>query len=210
MLLLRVSGIVLLTTAVSSIVFQSTTFALPKIFDERLQGIAAAMLDWLRTLGLSGNANTATMVGAFAFTVFAIASLAQLAVGKALDQYGPRIVFIVVAVLQIIFFSFMPRLTDGLALAASLGFMLGAFGQIPINDYMIGKMASGAFRARVYGARYVVSFTVLALTLPLIALVYENWGFDMLFRVLALAALVIFMAVSFLPTRLPVPAPAAA
>ncbi len=39
-LLMRISAIVFLTTAVSSIVFQSTTFALPKIFDERLQGIA--------------------------------------------------------------------------------------------------------------------------------------------------------------------------
>ena len=40
-LLIRVSAIVFLTTAVSSIIFQSTTFALPKIFDERLQGLAA-------------------------------------------------------------------------------------------------------------------------------------------------------------------------
>ena len=85
--------------------------------------------------------------------------------------------------------------------------MLGAFGQIPINDYMIGKMASGPFRARVYGIRYVVSFTVLAATLPLIGAVYENWGFDTLFYILAIAALVILAAVSCLPGRLPVPEP---
>ena len=35
--------IVFLTTAISSIIFQSTTFALPKIFDERLQGIGATL-----------------------------------------------------------------------------------------------------------------------------------------------------------------------
>ena len=40
--------------------------------------------------------------------------------------------------------------------------MLGAFGQIPINDFMIGKMARATARARIYGVRYVVSFTVLA------------------------------------------------
>ena len=67
----------------------------------------------------------------------------------------------------------------------ALGFMLGAFGQIPINDFMIGKMASGAARARVYGIRYVVSFTALAAALPLIAFVYERWGFDTLFYVLS-------------------------
>ena len=65
----------------------------------------------------------------------------------------------------------MPGSRDGWALALALGFMLGAFGQIPINDFMIGKMASGAARARIYGVRYVVSFTVLAAALPLIAFV---------------------------------------
>ena len=84
-----------------------------------------------------------------------------------------------------------------------LGFMLGAFGQIPINDFMIGKMASGAARARVYGIRYVVSFTALAAALPLIAFVYERWGFDTLFYVLSAAAAAIFVLVSCLPSRLP-------
>jgi hypothetical protein len=87
--------------------------------------------------------------------------------------------------------------------------MLGAFGQIPINDYMIGKMASGPFRARIYAVRYVVSFTVLAATLPLIAFVHGTWGFDTLFRILAAAALVILAAVACLPRRLPVPEAAA-
>ena len=108
-----------------------------------------------------------------------------------------------VAALQIVFFTAMPGLHDGLALAVAFGFMLGAFGQIPINDFMIGKMASGEFRARVYGIRYVVGFTVLAATLPLIAFVYENWGFDTLFRILAGAALVILAAVTILPRKLP-------
>jgi hypothetical protein len=44
---------------------------------------------------------------------------------------------------------------------------------------------------------------VLALTLPLVGFVYDNWGFDMLFRVLAAAALLILAAVACLPRRLP-------
>jgi hypothetical protein len=83
--------------------------------------------------------------------------------------------------------------------------MLGAFGQIPINDFMIGKMAIGEFRARAYATRYVVSFTALAATLPLIAFVYENWGFDRLFQILAGAALVLLLAASILPRKLPTP-----
>ncbi|MCL5778066.1 MFS transporter [Limibaculum sp. FT325] len=201
-LLLRVSSIIFLTTAVSSIIFQSTTFALPKMFDERLHGLAQGLADW--TAGSAdGRGEVATMIGSLAFVVFAIASMAQLAVGAMLDRHGPRRVFMVAAAVQIAFFGMMPGLTDAAALAVALGFMLGAFGQIPINDYMIGKLASGAARARIYGVRYVVSFTVLAVSLPLIAFVYDNWGFDTLFRVLAIAASIIFCAVAVLPRQIP-------
>lgn len=208
-ILIRVSAIVFLTTAVSSIIFQSTTFALPKIFAERLQDLAAALSAWINSVplldALLGRIETATAIGAFAFLVFAIASMAQLIVGASLDRFGPRRVFLTLAGMQLVFFSLMPGLSDMAALAVALGFMLGAFGQIPINDYMIGKMARGEFRARIYGIRYVVSFTVLAATLPLVGFVYERWGFDTLFHVLAAAALVILAAVFCLPKILPAP-----
>ncbi len=206
-LLIRVSAIVFLTTAVSSIIFQSTTFALPKIFAERLQSLAASVTDLIGSIPvlseLIGRTDIATAIGAFAFLVFAFASLAQLVVGASLDRFGPRPVFLALAAMQIVFFSLMPGLTGIAAFAVAFGFMLGAFGQIPINDYMIGRMASGQFRARIYGTRFVVSFTVLALTLPLVGFVYDRWGFDMLFRVLAAAALLILAAVACLPRRLP-------
>lgn len=185
--LMRLTAIVFFTTAVSSLVFQSTTFALPKVFDERLQGIAG----------------TATVVGWLAFVVFAIASIAQLVVGTMLDKYGPRLVFMAVSAIQVVFFWMMPGLTDWWALAIALGFMLGAFGQIPINDYMIGRMAKSELRATIYGVRYIVSFSVLAAALPLIAYIHGNYGFDMLFRVLSLAAAVIFAAVTMLPRQIP-------
>ncbi|MES2750201.1 MAG: MFS transporter [Pseudomonadota bacterium] len=209
-LLLRITAIVFLTTAVSSIIFQSTTFALPKIFDERLQGIANDMTAWLSASGIPARGDVATMIGAFTFIVFAVASMAQLVVGSMLDRLGPRTVFLVVATIQFVFFAMMPGLRDGWAMAAALGFMLGAFGQIPINDFMIGKMASGEARARIYGVRYVVSFTALAAALPLIGFVYENYGFDTLFRLMASAAVIIFIAVACLPSRLPTPATATA
>ena len=120
-LLLRVSAIVFLTTAVSSIIFQSTTFALPKIFDERLQGLASQLSAWTRALGETGQGDMATMIGSLAFIVFAAASIAQLVVGSMLDRYGPRLVFMTVATMQLVFFSLMPGLTDGVALAVALG-----------------------------------------------------------------------------------------
>ena len=209
--LLRISAIVFLTTAVTSIIFQSTTFALPKIFAERMQGLAAD-LALFADAAASGPEAVASMIGALAFVVFAVASFAQVLVGSMLDRFGPRPAFLSVAALQVVFFALMPGLTDGFAFFAALGFMLGAFGQIPINDFMISKLASGANRARIYAVRFVVAFTVLALTLPMVAFVYDAWGFDTLFRILAVAALVTLGAVAMLPRRLPTPetAPAAA
>lgn len=190
-MLIRVTVIIFFTTAVSSIIFQGTTFALPKVFDERLDGIASS----------------ATMVGWLAFIVFGIASFAQILVGKLLDSYGPRNIFIVVAIIQIVFFALMPGLKDLTALAVALGFMLGAFGQIPINDYMIGKLAKSELRASAYGMRFIVSFAVWAIVVPLIAWVHHNWGFDELFYILAASALAILSAVLMLPERLPDPQP---
>lgn len=205
-LLLRISAIVFVTTAVSSLIFQSTTFALPKVFDERLQDTAQDLTRWLSGTGLPVQNEISTALGAFTFVVFAIASMAQLLVGALLDRYGPRSVFLAVAMIQIVFFSLMPRSSGGWALATALGFMLGAFGQIPITDFMIGKLASGSSRAQTYAVRYVVAFTVLAVSLPLIAFVHATYGFDMLFRIMAVAAAVIFAATACLPARLPAPA----
>jgi MFS family permease len=188
-LLLRLSIIIFCTAALSSIVFQSTTFALPKVLAERMGGVAGS----------------ATAIGWVAFVVFAIASMAQLVVGRLLDTLGPRVVFMGVAAMQVVFFLLMPGLKDWTALAVALGFMLGAFGQIPINDYMIGRMARSEFRGAVYGARYVVSFVALAAALPLIAYVHGTWGFDTLFRILAATAALIFLFVSLLPRAMPTP-----
>ena len=53
--LLRMSAIIFFTAAVSSLIFQATTFALPKILDERLQSIvgSATQLGWVAFLVFS-------------------------------------------------------------------------------------------------------------------------------------------------------------
>ena len=190
-MLIRIAAIIFFTAAIGSIIFQSTTFALPKVFEERLGGIAGS----------------ATLIGWMAFLVFAMASLAQMAVGFSLDRFGPRNVFLTVAAIQIGFFAIMPGLSDWAALLVALGFMIGAFGQIPINDFMIGRVAKSELRASIYGARYVVSFIALAAALPLIAWVHADWGFDTLFRILACGAVALLAAASLLPARLAPPVP---
>lgn len=188
----RVTAVILVSITVSPLVFQATTFALPKILDERLAGLAVS----------------ASQIGWAAFCIAAVASLAQLVVGHYLDTLGPRRMFLAVTAVQALAFAAMPGLTDWAALAVALAFTVGIFGQLPINDFMIGRMAPAEKRASIYGARFVVTFTSLALALPLIGFVHQRWGFDRLFQLLTLVAVAVFLAALVLPSRLPEPRPA--
>ena len=182
-LLGRVFAIIFFSTAVGGLVFQSTTFTLPKVFDERLAELAVS----------------ATFVGWYAFIVFAIAAFGQLIVGYLVDHYSIRSVFSLVAALQAIFFGVMPGLSGWSALVVSMVFMLVVFGQIPINDVLIGRITQSEWRSRVNAFRYIISFSVSASSVPLIAWIYGNWGFDSLFTILSIAAACIFVSVLMLP-----------
>src|SRR5262249_48491948 len=136
----RIFAVTIISTAIGGLIFQAATFALPKVLDERLSGIATS----------------ATEVGWYAFVVFAIASLAQLVVGVLIDRGSARTVFIVVAALQILLFWSMQGLVGLPALLVAAGFMLAVFGQIPINDVLIGRIAKGEWRSRLFAIRYVL------------------------------------------------------
>ena len=182
--LVKIFAVIFFSTAVGGLVFQSTTFSLPKVFDERLGELAV----------------TATSVGSFAFVVFALASVGQLIVGYLLDRVSLKLIFLVVAAIQAVFFALMVGATGSVALAVGGVFMLAVFGQIPINDVLLGRITRSEWRSRVFGLRYIVTFSVSASSIPLIAWIYALWGFDALFWVLTVAALTILIAVALLPT----------
>ena len=178
--LLLIFSIVIFTTAIGGLIFQSTTFSLPKVFEEEISG-------------------SETLLGWYSFMVFSIAALAQLAVGYLVDHYSVRLVFAVVAFLQALLFLVMTQINGGLTVVVAILFMLAVFGQIPINDVLVGRVTHSEWRSRAYAIRYVVTFTVMASTVPLIAWIHGTWGFDRLFSVLAIAATTILVAVMFLP-----------
>ncbi|MBI1385951.1 MAG: MFS transporter [Rhizobiales bacterium] len=180
---IRVLSVILFTTALGGLVYQSTTFALPKVFDERASSFAGS----------------ATMVGWLTFATFAIGSMGQIIVGRLVDRHSPRTVFMSVAALQVLFFSLMIGATGAAAFIAAVGFMLAAFGQISINDVLVGRVAKSAWRSRILAVRYTTTITVMALSVPFIGWIYDRWGFDRLFLVLAATAALVFCAVATLP-----------
>ena len=151
---------------------------MPKVFEERLSDLAG----------------TNTLIGWYAFLAFAVAALAQLVVGHLVDNYSIRTVFACIAALQAVLFGVMQHLTGAAALLVAVCFMLAVFGQIPINDVLIGRATSSAWRSRAYSIRFVITFAVAATAVPMIAFIRARWDFAALFLVLALAASAIFVA----------------
>ncbi len=186
---------VLVVSLLGSTIFQTTTFALPKIFEEQLNGVAEQIILSVKSIEILGLGvfKTSSVIGVLVFSVFAVASTAQLVVGYLLDKMGPRFVCASVALVQVFFFAIMPYQVDIMVYVVALCFMIGVFGQIPINDYLIGKLAMGKHRASTYGMRYVITFVVLAGVLPAISAIHKVWGFNGLYPILAVLAAAVFM-----------------
>jgi MFS family permease len=194
--LVTIFAIIALTTTLGSFIFQSMTFALPKILEERLSGVY----------------DSATAIGVAAFGVFAIASMAQIVIGHLVDRHSIRTVFAFVVGLQIPVYMLVVGLSGLPILVGAVVFMLLIFGQIPINDALLSRITTPQYRSRIYAIKFVLSFSVAAAAIPLVALLHKTTGFDGMFMAMTAVAGVIFLCVLALPRisvmSAPVPSPA--
>ncbi len=190
----KVFGIIFLSTALGGIIFQTTTYSLPEIFNRRLGDLAGSL----------------TEVGLWSAFVFAMAAFAQLVVGHLVDRFSIRTIFAIVTFVQTALFALMVNLFGAPALLVSLAFMLVVFGQIPINDVLVGRVAKSEWRSRAYAARSFVTFSVMSITLPAISWLLDNrhsftWApeewdqFAVVFIILSISAALIFLLVLQLP-----------
>ncbi len=181
--LVTIFVIIALTTTLGSFIFQSMTFALPKILEERLSNVY----------------ESATAIGVATFSVFAIASVAQIVIGHLVDRHSIRTVFAFVAGLQIPAYMLAVGLSGLPVLVGAVVFMLLIFGQIPINDALLSRITTPEYRSRIYAIKFVLSFSVAAAAIPLVALLHETTGFDGMFMAMTGVAAVIFLCVLALP-----------
>jgi MFS family permease len=182
----RVFAILLIATACGGVIFNSTTVAMPKVFDERLASLT----------------QTSFGIGALVAFVYSLAALAQLAMGALIDRFEVRKLMIGIALIQIPMLAVAANLEGWAMLAAALAMMLAVFGQIPLNDVIVGKYVADEYRARVLSVRYVVSLGVAAVAVPLIAVLHRTeGGFRNVFLVLAALAAGMLVASLFFPSR---------
>jgi MFS family permease len=182
--LARVFAVLTVATACGGVIFNATTISMPKVFDERLAALTHS------TFG----------IGILVCGVYLIAAMAQLCVGWWLDRKSLKSVFVPVVALQVPLLALAGTMDNYLMLATAVAMMFFVFGQIPINDAMIARYTSEAWRARAYAVRYVVSFGASALAVPLVAWIYKSSGdFRLLYYVLGTLAFVTFTAALMFP-----------
>ena len=182
----RIFAILLVATACGGVIFNSTTVAMPKVFDERLRALT----------------QTNVGVGALVAFVYTLAALAQVAMGALIDRFEMRRLMIGVALLQIPLLAVAANLEGWPMLVAALAMMLAIFAQIPLNDAIVGKYVADEYRARVLSVRYVVSLGVAAVAVPLIAVLHRTeGGFRNVFLVLAALAAGMLAASLFFPAK---------
>lgn len=182
----RIFAILLIATACGGVIFNSTTVAMPKVFDERLRALT----------------QTNFGIGAFVAMVYSLAAFAQVAMGSLIDRFELRRLMIGVALVQIPLLALAANLEGWAMLAAAIAMMLAVFGQIPLNDAIVGRYCADEYRARVLAVRYVVSLGVAAIAVPLIAVLHgTEGGFRNVFLVLAALAGGMLAASVFFPSR---------
>jgi MFS family permease len=182
----RIFAILLIATACGGIIYNSTTIAMPKVFDERLRDLT----------------QTNFGIGALVAVVYTIAAFAQVAMGALIDRFELRRLMIGIALAQIPLLALAANLEGWAMLGAALAMMLAVFGQIPLNDAIVGRYCADEYRARVLAVRYVVSLGVAAVAVPMIALLHRtDGGFRNVFIVLAALAAGMFAASLFFPSQ---------
>jgi MFS family permease len=114
----------------------------------------------------------ASLIGWYSFLVFAVAAFAQFLVGYLLDNYSIRPIFTTVALWKAALFFVMTQVSSAITVLVTIAFMLVVFGQIPINDVLVGRIARSEWRSRVHAIRSVITFSVMASAVSLIAWIH--------------------------------------
>ena len=141
------------------------------------------------------------MLGLLLASVYAVASLAQVVVGRLIDRYTLKPLYLAVALLQVPALLWASHAQGWWLYAGLLAVMVFVFGAIPFTDAMIARYVDDNMRSRVAGIRLAVSLGISSLAVWLLGPVVKGVGFDTLLLVLAGIALCTAAAVLWLPSE---------
>jgi predicted MFS family arabinose efflux permease len=173
-----------------STTFNAVTVALPKLFAERLSDLT----------------RSPALLGAIAAGVYVFGAMTQYTIGKLIDRYSLKAVSLPLSFLLAPFLYLAATLSNLPLILAAIGIVMGAFGQVTVNDAMVGKYTTDKWRSRAYSVRYFVGFTAAGASVGLVAWLYEQGGFVTMLHAFAGLCLLVIAAAIILPTEIKAPA----
>ncbi len=186
--LLRLVLVIGIATALTGLTFQTTTIALPKLFDEGLTGIADGALG----------------VGALVSVVIAVAAFAQIGVGWLIDRYPAKPVWIAVLFAQAPLLAAAGLLAGHGLILVALVMMMMVVGEIPIQDALVTRYTAESWRARIFGIKFLLGLGASAVAAPLVAGLHGTaGGFLWLFVGLGGSAALVAVIAFWLPGGTP-------
>ena len=188
----RVVLVMTLAAVSSSLIFNFTTNGNGQLLSERLRGLV----------------DDPARLGILLAIVYTIGSLAQLVVGKLIDRYPLKWVYLPIVATQVPLFLLASGAGGWALYATMVAFMVFVFGAIPFVDAMIVQYVDDRMRSRVAGIRLAVSFGVSSLAVYLLGPTVKAAGFGTLLTIMAVISGFTTLFVSLLPGRMSVPAPA--
>ena len=182
--MLRLVAVIGVATALTGLTFQSTTIALPKLFDD----------------GLTGMAGGALGIGGLVSLVIAVAAFAQIGVGWLIDRYPAKPVWIVVLFAQAPLIAAAGLLAGHGLVIVAFFMMMVVVGEIPIQDALVTRYTAESWRARVFGVKFLLGLGASAVAAPLVAGLHGvSGGFLWLFVGLGGSAALVGVIAFWLP-----------
>ena len=181
----RVFLVMTLTAVSGSMIFHFTTNGTGHLLAERFRGVVE---------------DPATL-GMLLAMVFALASLAQVAVGTLIDRFPLKRIYLPIVAMQIPLFLVAAVSEGWLLLVVAIAYMAAVFGAIPFTDAIVLRYVDDRMRSRVTGMRLAVSFTAASAAIWMLGPVVKAAGFSAMLAVLAAVAACTTLFVSFLPAR---------
>lgn len=181
--MLRIVAVMTLTAISGSLLFNFTTNGNGQLLRERFLGIV----------------EDPALLGMMLAGVYMVASFAQVLVGRLIDRYPLRRLYLGVVLLQVPLLA-LAALADGWwLLLLQAGFMIAIFGAIPFTDTMIVRYVDDRMRSRVTGIRLAISFGVSSLAVWMLGPVVKAAGFQALLFAMAGIAVFTLLCVFWLP-----------
>jgi MFS family permease len=161
-MLVRAFAVMTAAAAVSTVLFNFTTNGNAQLLTEGFRGVV----------------EDPALLGVMLAIIYAIASLAQLVVGRLIDRMSFKPLQLWMSVIQVPLLIIAAHTQDWWLFVSLLAVMVFVFGSIPFTDAMIVRYVDDRLRSRVAGMRLTVAFGFSSAAVWILGPMVKQIGFS--------------------------------